>query len=75
MARTYTKVRTSDGAWQLIPNGMFAADVITKDDREPGLHRAVRLSVPVDTDLNRVFVLLTRRRATFQVLSMGVSRR
>lgn len=59
VARTYTKVRTSDGAWQLIPNGMFAADVITNwTIVNPACIASVRLAVPVDTDLNRVFVLL-----------------
>jgi small-conductance mechanosensitive channel len=59
VARTYTRIRTPDGAWQLIPNGLLASDTIRNwTIVNPSCIAAVSVSVPVASDLTRVMALL-----------------
>ncbi len=52
---TYTRVRTADGAWQLIPNALLASDTIRNATIvNPECVATVRMSVPLAADLSRV---------------------
>ncbi len=59
VTRIYTRIRTPDGAWQLIPNGLLASDTIRNwTIVSPACIASVRISVPVASDLSRVMTLL-----------------
>jgi small-conductance mechanosensitive channel len=55
VTRTYTRIRTPDGAWQLIPNGLLASDTIRNwTIVNPECITSIRVAVPVTADLTRI---------------------
>jgi len=55
ISRIYTRVRTSEGAWELIPNSLLASDTIRNwTIVNPECTAIVTVSVPITADLGRV---------------------
>jgi small-conductance mechanosensitive channel len=55
ISRTYTRIRTQDGAWQLIPNGLLVSDTIRNwTIVNPECIASIRVAVPATADLARI---------------------